>query len=35
MEKAVQQITDVPTVRAAAWSIPDEDAAHWIGLMAD
>jgi putative Mg2+ transporter-C (MgtC) family protein len=35
LEKAVQVITDEPAVRAAAWSIPDEKAAQWIGLVAD
>jgi putative Mg2+ transporter-C (MgtC) family protein len=35
MEKAVRTITDEPAVRAAAWSIPDETAAQWIGLVAD
>jgi putative Mg2+ transporter-C (MgtC) family protein len=35
MEKAVQVITSEPAARAAAWSIPDEAAAQWIGLVAD
>jgi putative Mg2+ transporter-C (MgtC) family protein len=35
MEKAVRVITDEPAVRAAAWSIPDEAAAQFIGLVPD
>jgi putative Mg2+ transporter-C (MgtC) family protein len=35
MERAVRTITSEPAVRAAAWSIPDENAAQWIGLVAD
>jgi putative Mg2+ transporter-C (MgtC) family protein len=35
LEKAVRVITNEPAVRAAAWSIPDENAAQWIGLVAD
>jgi putative Mg2+ transporter-C (MgtC) family protein len=35
LETAVQRITDEPAVRAAAWTIPDEKAAQWIGLVPD
>jgi putative Mg2+ transporter-C (MgtC) family protein len=35
LEMAVRTMTDQPAVRAAAWSIPDEKAAQWIGLVAD
>ncbi len=35
LEMAVRTITSEPAVRAAGWSIPDENAAQWIGLVAD
>jgi putative Mg2+ transporter-C (MgtC) family protein len=35
MEDVVREMTDEAAVRAAAWSIPDENAAQWIGVVAD